>query len=108
MRGDRTFRCGTGRWCSVEAPRTWRRIAVIGSSRLAAVSVTGEDGMTQERGARGSYGHGVDKLDRARAREYALLATLLARGPDNGLIGRLASLQGDATPLGMAHAALAE
>jgi TorA maturation chaperone TorD len=64
--------------------------------------------MTQERGARGSHGQVVDELDRARAREYALLATLLARGPDTELIGRLASLQGDATPLGMAHAALAE
>jgi TorA maturation chaperone TorD len=64
--------------------------------------------MTQERGARGSHGHVIDELDRARAREYALLATLLARGPDAELIGRLASLQGDATPLGKAHAALAE
>jgi TorA maturation chaperone TorD len=50
----------------------------------------------------------VDELDCARAREYALLATLLARSPDAQLIGRLALLQGDATPLGMAHAALAE
>ena len=50
----------------------------------------------------------VDELDRARAREYALLATLLARGPDTQLIDRLALLEGDATPLGMAHAALAD
>ena len=55
-----------------------------------------------------SLGRVVDELDRARAREYALLATLLARGPDTRLIGRLALLQGDATPLGMAHAALAD
>jgi len=58
--------------------------------------------------ARSSHRRVVDELDRARAREYALLATLLARGPDAQLIGRLASLGGDATPLGMAHAALAE
>ena len=48
------------------------------------------------------------ELDRARAREYALLATLLARAPATPLIGRLALLQDDATPLGMAHAALAD
>lgn len=75
---------------------------------MAAVPIAGEDGTTPERAARGSHGHVVDELDRARAREYALLATLLARGPGAGLIGRLASLQGDATPLGKAHAALAE
>ncbi len=48
----------------------------------------------------------IDELDRARAREYALLATLLLRSPDAELIGRLTLLDGDATPLGAAHAAL--
>jgi TorA maturation chaperone TorD len=62
----------------------------------------------RESAARGSHRDPVDELDRARAREYALLATLLARGPSPELIGRLAALQGDATPLGMAHATLAE
>ncbi len=50
----------------------------------------------------------VDEIDRARAREYALLATLLSHSPDAGLIGRLALLRGDASPLGMAHTALGE
>jgi TorA maturation chaperone TorD len=50
----------------------------------------------------------VDEIDRARAREYALLATLLSRSPDADMIGRLALLRGDASPLGMAHAALGE
>ncbi len=50
----------------------------------------------------------VDQIDRARAEEYALLATLLARSPDRPLLGRLALLRGDATPLGLAHAALGE
>jgi TorA maturation chaperone TorD len=50
----------------------------------------------------------VDEVDAARAREYALLATLLARAPDQALLDRLAGLQGDATPLGMAHFGLAE
>lgn len=48
----------------------------------------------------------VDEIDRARAEEYALLATLLARSPDGQMIGRLAQLRGDATPLGDAHGAL--
>jgi TorA maturation chaperone TorD len=48
----------------------------------------------------------VDEIDRARAEEYALLATLLARSPDAPMIGRLALLRGDATPLGLTHGAL--
>jgi TorA maturation chaperone TorD len=50
----------------------------------------------------------VDEIDRARAQEYALLATLLSRSPDSRLIAGLARLQGDASPIGMAHAALSE
>src|SRR3981189_695992 len=50
----------------------------------------------------------VDEIDHARAQEYALLATLLSRSPDAEMIGRLALLRGDATPLGTAHAALGE
>ena len=50
----------------------------------------------------------VDEVDAARAQEYALLATLLARSPDQQLLARLARMQGDATPLGLAHAALGE
>ena len=48
----------------------------------------------------------VDEVDRARAREYALLAALLSHSPDARMIGRLALLQGDETPLGRAHASL--
>jgi TorA maturation chaperone TorD len=50
----------------------------------------------------------VDEVDAARAQEYALLAALLARSPDDQFLGRLARMRGDATPLGMAHAALGE
>src|SRR5689334_8373081 len=50
----------------------------------------------------------ADDVDAARAREYALLAVLLARAPDADLLARVARLRGDATPLGLAHAALAE
>jgi TorA maturation chaperone TorD len=50
----------------------------------------------------------VDEVDAARSREYALLSTLLARAPDRPLIERLADLRADASPLGRAHAAVAE
>src|ERR1700739_2952072 len=50
----------------------------------------------------------VDQIDRARAQEYALLATLLSRSPDSALLSRLADLRGDASLIGAAHATLAE
>jgi TorA maturation chaperone TorD len=50
----------------------------------------------------------IDEVDAARAQEYALLALLLARAPDAALLERLAGLRGDASPLGLAHTALAE
>src|SRR6266516_3402521 len=50
----------------------------------------------------------VDEVDAARAQEYALLSVLLACAPDASLLERLASLRGDPSPLGLAHAALAE
>lgn len=49
-----------------------------------------------------------DDIDAARAQEYALLAALLLRAPSAEFLGRLRKLRGDATPLGLAHAALAE
>jgi TorA maturation chaperone TorD len=75
---------------------------------LALVRVADENDIVQEPAAGRSRRGVVDELDRARAREYALLAMLLARGPDTQLIGRLALLQRDATPLGVAHAMLAD
>jgi TorA maturation chaperone TorD len=48
----------------------------------------------------------IDATDAARAAEYALLATLLARSPDADFLRRLCHLCGDATPLGVAHAEL--
>ena len=50
----------------------------------------------------------IDDVDKARAKEYALLSVLLARAPNADLLTRVATLRGDATPLGVAHAALAE
>src|SRR2546421_2613205 len=50
----------------------------------------------------------VDEVDLARSHEYALLSALLARAPDGDLLARLARLGGEASPLGVAHVALAE
>jgi TorA maturation chaperone TorD len=49
-----------------------------------------------------------DDIEAARAQEYALLAVLLSQAPDASLLTRIAKLSGDDTPLGAAHAALAE
>jgi TorA maturation chaperone TorD len=49
----------------------------------------------------------VDSIDAGRAEEYALLATLLSSAPSAALLGQIAQLKGDATPLGRAHATLA-
>jgi TorA maturation chaperone TorD len=50
----------------------------------------------------------VDEVDTARAQEYALLAMLLTRAPDAALLSKISQLRADASPLGLAHAALAE
>jgi len=50
----------------------------------------------------------ADAIDAGRAQEYTLLASLLASPPSQALIDQIARLSGDATPLGRAHAALAE
>jgi len=50
----------------------------------------------------------IDEVDAARAQEYALIAALLTRAPDTTLLSNLSELRADATPLGIAHAGLAE
>lgn len=50
----------------------------------------------------------ADEIDIARAQEYALLSALLIRAPDAALLQKLSQLRGDASPLGVAHVALAE
>jgi TorA maturation chaperone TorD len=50
----------------------------------------------------------VDEVDFARAQEYSLLSALLLRSPDAQMLGRLAHLRGDESPLGLAHVALGE
>jgi TorA maturation chaperone TorD len=87
----------------------WSRIPA--ERVLAVEAATGVDrsllrpDLYSERDANGGD---TDDVDAARAQEYTLLSALLARAPDQALLDRLATLRGDATPLGVAHAALAE
>jgi TorA maturation chaperone TorD len=69
-----------------------------------------ESGRSAERAGEADAGgsYPIDEVDRARAREYALLATLLSSTPDAPMLERLARLRGDATRLGAAHGALAK
>jgi TorA maturation chaperone TorD len=82
-------------WDRVPADRVLSVEAATGVAR----SVLRPDLFTTETAA-------PDEVDAARAQEYALLATLLGRAPDGPLMGRLARLRGDPSPLGVAHAAL--
>jgi TorA maturation chaperone TorD len=50
----------------------------------------------------------VDDIDLLRSHEYDLLAVLLGRAPTSEVLDRIGTLKGDATPLGLAHLALAE
>src|SRR5580658_10344430 len=75
---------------------------------LAVESMTGIDRVVLRPDLYGSAeAVAADEVDAARAREYGLLALLLRRAPDSDLLSRLAALCGDASALGLAHAALA-
>jgi TorA maturation chaperone TorD len=85
-------------WSHVPAERVLSVEAVTGVSRVTLrPDLFAEDAVSV-----------LDEVETARAQEYALLSTLLSRAPDQWLLDRLATLRGDATPLGLAHAALAE
>ena len=49
-----------------------------------------------------------DDIALARANEYRLLAAVLAEAPSPEMLARIANISGDATKLGLAHAALAQ
>ena len=87
----------------------WSRIPA--ERVLAVEAVTGVNRAILRPDLFGVYpgtGGDVEEVDAARAQEYALLALLLSRAPDQALLERLAGLRGDASPLGVAHVALAE
>ena len=64
--------------------------------------------MVADLGSQDFPGRSIDEIDSARAGEYALLATLLSNSPDAQLLLALAGLRSDASPIGLAHTALAE
>jgi TorA maturation chaperone TorD len=84
----------------------WRRVPA--ERVLSVESATGVARATLRPDLYGKQLGDLDDVDVARAQEYALLAVLLARAPDAALLERIAKLRGDATPLGVAHAALAQ
>jgi len=63
--------------------------------------------MVTDLGSQDFDGRCIDEIDSARAREYALLATLLSHSPDAQLLSALADLRSDTSPIGLAHSALA-
>jgi TorA maturation chaperone TorD len=75
---------------------------------LAVEAATGTDRAILRPDLYGAGAPELDDIEQARAQEYALLATLLARAPTAALLKRLAKLRGDATPLGVAHMELAQ
>jgi TorA maturation chaperone TorD len=86
-------------WTHVPAERVMSVEALTGVSRMMLrPDLYGENKMSGD----------IDEIDSARAQEYAVLSALLARAPDAALLKRLSGLRGDATPLGMAHIALAQ
>jgi TorA maturation chaperone TorD len=87
-------------WARVPAERVLLVEAATGVSR----ATLRPDLYAEHAGTAGD----VEEVDAARAQEYALISVLLARAPDAPLLQRLATLRGDASPLGLAHAALAE
>src|SRR5712692_8625680 len=87
-------------WSRIPAERVLSVEAATGVSR----GILRPDLYAEHPGVAGD----IDEVDAARAQEYALLSVLLARAPDAALLARLAELRGDASPLGLAHAALSE
>jgi TorA maturation chaperone TorD len=86
-------------WNRVPAERVAAVEGLTGVNRMVLrPDLFGENQMTVE----------VDEIDTARAQEYALLAALLVRAPNAEMLRKLSGLRGDASPLGVAHFALAE
>jgi hypothetical protein len=92
----------------IEAPQ----LPVSRLSNVPTRALSVEAVMDRERDPWPELGHEqpveIDDFDANRAQEYSLLAMLLSRSPDGATLSRIAKLHGDATPLGLAHLALAQ
>ena len=91
----------------ISQPSLSNRSRVPAEQVLSVEGVTGVARAILRPDLYGEHPAQPDEVDAARAREYALLAVLLADAPDAALLERIAKLRGDATPLGVLHAALA-
>ncbi|MDI3468453.1 MAG: putative formate dehydrogenase-specific chaperone [Pseudolabrys sp.] len=84
----------------------WKRIP---SERVLAVeAATGVTRTVLRPDLFTSTGDVTGDVDLARARIYGLLGALLTQAPDEKLLDRIASLRGDASPLGLAQIELAD
>ena len=85
----------------------WMRVPAERVVAVEAATGVSRDVLRPDLYGEGATGE-IDEVDAARAQEYALIAALLLRAPDAKLLANLAELRGDASPLGLAHAALAD
>ena len=92
----------------ISQPSVSNWIRVPAERVVSVEAATGVDRATLRPDLYGTKVIAVDEVDLARAQEYALLATLLMRTPDAAFLSKLSALRADASPLGLAHAALAE
>jgi TorA maturation chaperone TorD len=96
------------RQIGISQPSVSNWIRVPAERVVSVETATGVDRAVLRPDLYGAKAGDIDDVDVARAGEYALLATLLARAPDAAFLSKLAALRSDASPLGLAHAALAE
>src|SRR5215470_8878847 len=96
------------RQIGISQPSVSNWIRVPAERVVSVETATGVDRAVLRPDLYGARAGDIDDVDTARAREYALLATLLMRAPDAALLSKLAALRGDASLLGLAHASLAE
>jgi TorA maturation chaperone TorD len=98
------------RQIGISQPSVCNWIRIPAERVIAVEAVTGIDRATLRPdlyGGAKDMTADIDEIDAARAQEYTLLAILLMRAPDAKLLSRLSTVRGDASPLGMAHLALA-
>jgi TorA maturation chaperone TorD len=96
------------RQIGISQPSVSNWIRVPAERVVSVETATGVDRAILRPDLYGEKGADIDDVDFARAQEYALLAMLLMRAPDAALLSKLSALRADVSPLGLAHAALAE
>lgn len=105
--------CQLARRIGISQPSVSNWIRVPAERVISVEAATGVDRVVLRPdlyGAKTTMAGETDEVevDAARAQEYALIATLLARAPDAALLAGISELRADASPLGLVHAALAE